>query len=283
MASILSFSYQNGDFNSGLISNPVEKTTTTLDQASNLLPPGAYTTFRTYQKSYTLRLSEHLARLEDSAKVAGLPIRLDTDQLRHNLRAALKQFPGTEARVRLTIPFGLGNETIYIFIGALSVPTPAQRTNGVKTITSILHRDNPSAKLSYFIQSSQDVRRQLLDGYEEVLMVDEKGSLLEGLTSNFYAVRDRELWTAGEGMLSGITRRMVLQLAREAGILIKLEAPKLADFSSFTEAFITSTSRAVLPVTEINHEPVGDGKPGPITRALMDLYDQKVLSEIELI
>ncbi|MHB8112055.1 MAG: hypothetical protein A2X24_07500 [Chloroflexi bacterium GWB2_54_36] len=281
MSPILSFCYLNGDYSSSLVSNPLESAITTLDQASNLLPAGAYTTFRTYSKYFALHLNDHLRRLETSSKLGGHPIRLNVDQLRRNLRVALTQFPGTEARVRLIIPFGLGDETIYIHVGALSVPTAAQRANGVKTLTAQMQRNNPSAKLSNFIQTSQAARRRLQEGFEEILMVDERGNILEGLTSNFYAVMGGEIWTAGQGVLSGITRQIVLLLAEDAGYPVQLEAPKLSNLISFTEAFITSTSRAVLPVTEIDHEPVGDGKPGPLTQMLMHLYNQKVLSEIE--
>ena len=281
MAPILSFCYLNGDYSSSLVSNPLESDVTTLDQASNLLPAGAYTTFRTYQKYFVLHLNDHLRRLETSSNLGGHPIRLDTDQLRRNLRVALTQYPGSEARVRLTIPFGLDDETIYIHVGALSVPTAVQRANGVKTITAQMQRNNPAAKLSNFIQSSQEARQRLQEGFEEILMVDESGNILEGLTSNFYAVMDGEIWTAGQGVLSGITRQIVLLLAEDAGYPVQLEAPKLSNLLSFTEAFITSTSRAVLPVTEIDHEAVGDGKLGPITRKLMQIYDQKVMAEIE--
>ena len=281
MAPILSFCYLNGDYSSSFVSNPLESDIITLDQASNLLPAGAYTTFRTYQKYFALHLNDHLRRLETSSKLGGHPIRLDADQLRRNLRVALTQYPGSEARVRLTIPFGLDYETIYVHVGALFVPTAAQRANGVKTITAQMQRNNPSAKLSNFIQSSQEARQRLQEGFEEILMVDESGNILEGLTSNFYAVMDGEIWTAGQGVLSGITRQIVLLLAEDAGYPVQMDAPKLSNLIRFTETFITSTSRAVLPVTEINHEPVGDGKPGPITRKLMQIYEQKVLAEVE--
>ena len=256
MAPILSFSYLNGDYSSSFVSNPLESDIITLDQASNLLPAGAYTTFRTYQKYFALHLNDHLRRLETSSKLGGHPIRLDADQLRRNLRVALTQYPGSEARVRLTIPFGLDYETIYVHVGALFVPTAAQRANGVKTITAQMQRNNPSAKLSNFIQSSQEARQRLQEGFEEILMVDESGNILEGLTSNFYAVMDGEIWTAGQGVLSGITRQIVLLLAEDAGYPVQMDAPKLSNLIRFTETFITSTSRAVLSVTEIDFKTV---------------------------
>ncbi|TDA64882.1 MAG: hypothetical protein D9V45_09720 [Chloroflexi bacterium] len=281
MAPILSFCYLNGDYSSGLASNPLDSDITTLDHASNRLPAGAYTTFRTYQKYSALHLNDHIRRLEGSAGLAGYPIKLDTDQLRRNLRAALSQFSGSDARVRLTLPFGLEPETIYIHVDALSVPTAAQYDNGVKTITARMQRSNPAAKLSNFIQSSHQARQRLLEGFEEVLMVDDSENILEGLTSNFYAVMDGEIWTAGQEVLLGITRQMVLLLAHEAGFKVQLKAPKLSDLPRFTEAFITSTSRAVLSVTEIDFKPVGNGSPASIAKKLMQLYDQKIMAEIE--
>jgi branched-chain amino acid aminotransferase len=144
-----------------------------------------------------------------------------------------------------------------------------------------MQRSNPAAKLSNFIQSSHQARQRLLEGFEEVLMVDDSENILEGLTSNFYAVMDGEIWTAGQEVLLGITRQMVLLLAHEAGFKVQLKAPKLSDLPRFTEAFITSTSRAVLPVTEIDFKPVGNGSPGSIAKKLMQLYDQKIMAEIE--
>lgn len=281
MATILSFSFIADDSLSELTAEPLSSEITTLDQASNTLPPGAYTTFRTYQSSKALFLNEHFHRLEESAALAGHPLRLNIPQLRQHVRTALGQFPEPQARIRLTIPFGLPLSRIYIFISALSVPTQAQKDHGVAVVTAGFQRSMPAAKLSNFIQSSQSLRNRLKEGYEEVLMVDGKQNILEGLTSNFYAVSAGVILTASEGVLSGITRQMVLQLVRTAGINISLESPKLNEIDNFDEAFITSTSRGVLPVTEIDHQPVGSGTPGPITRQLMELYDRKVTEAIE--
>lgn len=112
-------------------------------------------------------------------------------------------------------------------------------------------------------------------------MVDERNHLLEGLTSNFYAVMDGIIYTAGAGVLHGITRQVVLKIARSAGFRITLTSPDMNDFARFSEAFITSSSRGVLPVTEIDNQPVGSGNIGNVTRKLMDLYDKHVLAEIE--
>jgi len=281
MATILSFSFPIDDDSSELTTEPLDPEITTLDQASNTIPPGAYTTFRTYPHAKALFLNEHFLRLEESAALAGHPLQLNIPQIRNHIRTALEQFPEPEARIRITIPFGLSHTRIYIFISALSVPTAVQKNRGVAVITADFQRQLPSAKLSNFIQTSQSLRNLLKEGYEEILMVDNRKNILEGLTSNFYVVMGGGILTAASGVLSGITRQMVLQLAREAGYSTSLESPKLDEIQKFDEAFITSTSRGVLPVTEINHQPISGGKPGMVTRHLMDLYDRKVIEEIE--
>lgn len=280
MPPILSFHFHNSEPDVPLVKFDLYPAVTTLDQASNSIPAGAYTTFRTYQKTSALHFCDHIARLVNSARLAGYPIHLDELLLRKNVREAILHHPGEEVRVRLTIPFVNLLDVIYIFVDALTVPTTAQRQDGARTLTRKMQRDNPSAKLSTFIQSSGDTRNLLKGGYEEVLMVGEKGSILEGLSSNFYAVVAGEIWTAGEGVLSGITREVVLAIAAEHAIPVHLDAKQLADLPEMQEAFITSTSRAVLPVVEIDNKPVAGGKPGPITQKLMTWYDQQVLREI---
>jgi len=281
MASILSFCYTNGDSKSILRPYLFSTEVATLDQASNLLPEGAYTTFRTYPNTTTLHLEDHFHRLEESSDFTGFPIILDTDRLRSNIRWALQQFPAEVARVRIMIPFAVQKQIVYIFIGALTVPTEYQLQRGVKVITSRVRRLKPVAKLTGFIQSTQMLRQKLSSDVEEVIMVDEHNHLLEGLTSNFFAVMDGNIYTAGEEVLHGITRQVVLEIAQSAGLQINLTSPGLNDIGRCSEAFITSSSRGVLPVTEIDHQPIGSGQPGSITRKLMELYDQSVLAEIE--
>lgn len=281
MSLILSFCYTNGEPNSKVNLVSFDQEIHSLDQAAMLIPEGAYTTFRTYPNYSVLHLDDHFRRLEESSRLAGYPIALDTTQLRANLRLALQQFSAEMARVRIMIPFSKQGRLIYLFIGALTVPTELQRSRGVKIISREYHRAQPTAKLTGFISSTQELREILNGGIEEVIMVDENRRILEGLTSNFYAVMDGIIHTAGEGVLPGITRQMVLDIARSEGIQIDLSTPRLDEIAHFDEAFITSTSRSVLPVVEIDSRPVGSGQPGLITRRLMDCYDRVVLAEAQ--
>ena len=94
-----------------------------------------------------------------------------------------------------------------------------------------------------------------------------------------FAVKEGVLHTAGEGVLEGITRSIVLEEAAQI-LPIRLEPVRLADLPSLSEAFITSASREVVPVVSVDGVPIGRGQPGPIARDLLDRYRQRVRQEI---
>ena len=112
-------------------------------------------------------------------------------------------------------------------------------------------------------------------------MVGPSGEVLEGLSSNFFAIRDGVLITPDEGILPGLTRSLILDEAQKAGIPVRFEGLPVGDLRSLDEAFISSTSRAVLPITTIEGQPVGTGSPGPITQQLGALYRARLQPEIQ--
>ena len=114
-------------------------------------------------------------------------------------------------------------------------------------------------------------------------MVDENGCLLEGLSSNFWGVINGVVHTEREKALGGITRSVILGLCEKESIPILLDSVNIRELSSLQEAFITSTSRAVLPVTRIDHHLIGEGKPGKITQLLSKRYQEYVNHSIEKI
>lgn len=256
---------------------------TSLDEASSQLPAGAYTTFRTLGGNGVLRLSEHLARLDETARLAGVPVALDHGALRQALRQALHDFGAAEARGRITVDLTDSPGAVYIALGALRVPSAADYTEGVRAVTRTLHRDNPRAKVTTFLDRAAAVRAALPPGIHEALMVGDDGRLLEGLSSNFFAIREGVLWTAEEGVLPGITRTLVLEEAAALGIPCHRSGIPIAEIAALDEAFITSASRAVLPVVEIDGQPVGDGRPGPLSTALLARYVARLAAEVETV
>ena len=246
---------------------PWPSSAASLDDATRSLPAGFYTTFRTYDhKRRVLGLRRHLRRLY--AFLPGPPP-LRPRQLRFGLHAALDAFPADEARVRLIMVPATG---CYALLEPLHLPPPAVYEQGVATITVDLRRPRPHEKRTEFVQARAALQAQLqaLGAYEALLAP--WGRIREGLTSNFFWVRDGTLYTAKWGVLPGVTRATVLRLARARAIPTRYRALPVAEVPTLAEAFITSSSRGIVPVVRIDAHTVGPARPGPLTRALMQDY-----------
>ena len=252
-----------------------------LDSGTQQLPGGGYTTLRTFGGTRVLRMNEHFERLDESAHLMGSLVQIPRQTVRAALRQAVMEHPAPERRARLILDLQKEPGAIYILVEGLDVPSEQDYARGVRAVTRPMHRDNPKAKQTAFIEQAAQVRRALPPGVNEALMVGPDGRLLEGLSSNFFAVRHGVVWTEEQGVLSGITRHVVLDCAAEAHIEIVKEGIRCADLPEIQEAFITSASRAVLPVTEIDGQPVGAGAPGAVTRRLLAAYQARMEAEVE--
>jgi branched-chain amino acid aminotransferase len=261
-----------------LPSNPAS-----LDEATRLLPGGAYTTFRTFSGNRVIRFSDHLARLEETARLAGKPTNISQVSLQQALRQVFSTCSGGDKRVRIVLDLEQEPGEVFILMEPLVVPGPPAYEHGVKVVTRQMQRQNPKAKLTGFIEAASTVREHLPEGINEALMVGQDGLVLEGLSSNFFAVRNNVVWTADEGVLSGITRSMVIKVIHEFRIILQSEPVHYNELQTIDEAFLTSASRAVLPVSEIDGEPVGSGKPGPITQQLLKGYLDLVEAEAQIV
>jgi len=136
-------------------------------------------------------------------------------------------------------------------------------------------RENPRAKQTSWLAG----RASLPGDPYEWLLLDDDERILEGASSNFYAVIDGILATAGSDVLFGISRSIVLEVASEL-LPVRLEAPRYTDVRRMSECFITSASRGIVPVVEIDGRLIGDGRPGGLTRRLISRYDARA-AELE--
>ncbi len=259
-----------------------EETGGSLDSASRLLPSGSYTTFRTFSHDKVFRLSDHLQRLKTSAQLIGrngMPF--SQPALRAALLEIAGQLPSAESRIRLTLDLQQQPGTVYVSAEKLNPPSSEAYQDGVHLVTTSVERQQPKAKTTDFIMPASEVRRLLPEDVEDALIVDDAGRLLEGISSNFFAVRGGEIWTAEENVLPGITRSMVIEEANSAGYPVHLEAVTVDDIPLLDEAFITSSSRGVLPVVKINDRAIGAGSPGPVTEELEKRYQRRLEAELE--
>jgi branched-chain amino acid aminotransferase len=252
------------------------------DAITNDLPSGLYTTFRTYAgRTKVIGLHSHLERLYLPAKAQGIvPTIRRQDDFRHLLVDLLLRVDAAEARVRLILDTTVELGTLYVLLAPLQLLPDEVYRDGVHLEISRSSREKPSLKRTSFIQESALERKRIGPGTFEILLSD-KGRILEGMTSNFFYVRDGALCTAGRGVLIGVTRQTVIALAKQEGTGICIRAIRVNELDSISEAFITSSSRGIVPVVGIDAQPVGDGKVGEITRRLMHLYNEEVLSLAE--
>lgn len=245
-----------------------------LSAASVGLPAGAYTTLRTYHGDRVLRLPQHLERLNDSAALLDAPGVLDEPRLRKALAASLQATAHPESRVRLTY----SPPRVFVTVEALQPLPESTYREGVACTTICLERRNPRAKDTRFITVAADAQRKLPSGIHEGLMVGDDGAILEGLSSNFFAVRNGVLHTEDKRVLLGVTRSVALEVA--AGVLpISTAPPLLAEVGSLQECFITSASREILPVVRIDRWTIAEGRPGRVTCDLMRLFRELVERE----
>jgi len=253
-----------------------------LDAVSQRLPQGVYSTFRTYAAGQkVLGLQAHLDRLFGPAAAQGLQPSVSADELRQGLRKLLETSQTSEARVRISLALTEQPGQVFVILEPLKLLDEKVYQCGVKVVTSSVERVNPRLKSTAFIQESADERKTLLslDVFEALIV--KNGLILEGMTSNFYALQNSKITTAKNGILLGVTRRVVLKLLRAEGIEIDYRPLRVDELAGIDEAFITSSSRGVVPVVSVDGRPVGQGQPGALARRLRGSYDAYVLQKAE--
>lgn len=240
------------------------------------LPDGAYTTFRTHGSTRVLRLRDHVRRLEESARMQDRSGDLPIDRVRGAIAAAIGRTGHPESRFRLT----WSPPRLFVSIEPFQPMDDSLYREGVACVTVSLHRDNPRSKDTRFIREAGAAYDHLPAGAHEGLMVAKDGAILEGLSSNFFAILDGALYTEEERVLAGLTRSLVLETA--AGLLPRAPRALLRDeVGRAQECFITSASRGVLPVVRIDGVAVGAGAPGALTREIRRRYERQVEVEAE--
>ena len=244
---------------------------------------GVYSVWRSYSHNKFLDLAAHLDRTRRSMALLGWDFELDETAVRQAIHTVCTNSPYPEMRVRLDVlaepASALGTDSrILLALMPFAPPSSEMYANGVKLdIASGLEREQPLIKTADFAVKR---RRHASEAYES-LLVNEAGCILEGVGSNFYAVRDGVVWTAGEGVLEGITRQIVLQLIHQLGIPLRLEPVPVAELPHLDEAAMSSSSRALLPVVEIAGQIIGNGRPGPITQRILAAYNEYVERVVE--
>jgi branched-chain amino acid aminotransferase len=168
-----------------------------------------------------------------------------------------------------------GKAVLAVLITALGERDMERFAKGYKLITTHLQRISPEAKTTSYIAAVRALKEAARHHAADALFVNDAGHVLEGTRSNFFVFRGDTLVTPRKGVLMGVTRNVVLELAQDRFPIE--ERPILLDEVPLVEeAFITSSSREITPVVQIDDIIIGSGKPGPRTYELEQRFIEMV-------
>ncbi len=252
------------------------------------LGDSVYETLRTYGAK-PLHFDRHLARLRRSAARLGFDIPLRDEQFRARVDAVLGSADNAESYLRWIVSRGVGSisydfesvdgPTIVMLARAFEPPRDSLYENGVAACIAGIRRNardaiDPAIKTSSLMNNILAMREAHERGVFEALLLNADGEVAEGASSNVFAVQRGELCTPPleAGILEGITRALTIEIAEARGIPAIVRPLRPDDLHGADELFITSSTKELLPVWALDGDPVGGGKPGPITRSLLSAY-----------
>jgi branched-chain amino acid aminotransferase len=234
----------------------------------------AFEALRTYDRR-PFHLDEHLKRLYRSAELIELQIPWPASFIAGVIHEIIERNSYTHAAIRLLVTGGesedsitpTGQPRLVVMITPLGERDMQRFARGIKLITTRLQREAPEAKTTNYMAAVRALKEAAKHDAADALFVNNSDHVLEATRSNFFIFRGDTLVTPREGVLYGITRNVVLELAH--GRFTIEERPILLDELPLTgEAFISSSSKEITPVVQIDDLQIGNGKPGPRTYEL---------------
>jgi len=242
-------------------------------------------------------LMPHLERLARSAERVFIPLPIALDALAREVRATIDAGGNDESYVRIMVTRGVGpigldpdeaaDPLRVIIVTPLKKPPAESYERGISAITHVTRRTAEAtpaegAKIGNYLVNLIATRAARRAGAAEALLVDARGLVVEGATSNLFAVVKDKLITppVDAGALAGITRAGILRVAEEVGLRHEFRALRADELRAANEVFISSSIRELLPVVRIDGHPIGDGTPGPRTRELLRAFRAQVRREI---
>ena len=258
---------------------PADRAVIPVDDLAIIRGVGVFDLLRTYGgKPYFLEA--HVSRLLNSAKAIDLDLPWSHDQICQVATETLARNEVDEANIRIIITGGpsddfmtpSGRPRLLVLVTPLP-PLPQERyRKGIKVMTVHSRRSMPGAKSIDYLSAAIALQNAKAQNAVEVIYLDDNGHALEGATSNLFAFSGGILVTPGHGVLSGVTRNVILDIAKNLYCVDVRDLP-LAELLKAQEVFITGTNKGLVPVVQIDQTRVGTGRPGEQTRRIMALLD----------
>jgi len=256
---------------------------------------GVYETLRTYSGQPFL-FDRHMRRLRKSASMLSLSVPAANEEIdrrfRETMKAAGLGTQGREAYLRILVTRGIGELTydpaacgdptiVIIAKPHVDPPVDAFERGVMVALVDIVRNHpgsvNPLIKSNNLLNNALAMQEAFRRGAFEGVMRNYRGELAECTTANLFVVKDGEALTPplDAGLLAGITREYLFEVGRDTGIAVREQTLRDADLLGADEAFLTSTTRELVPIVRVDSHTIGDGAPGPVTKRLLQAFRRK--------
>ncbi|MDQ4142069.1 MAG: aminotransferase class IV [Bacteroidota bacterium] len=242
------------------------------------------------QNNVPLFLDDYLQRFYESARLMDLPVPFAPDELKKVLYQLMEKNQIPESGIKIVLTGGYSEDgytpaapNLIITQQPVSLPPTEVVQQGIKIITYSFVRELAQAKTINYTTGIRLMKQVKARNATDVLYYH-NGIITEFPRSNFFIVtQDKQVRTPGQDVLKGITRKNVLELAAKKYPTEEGEVT-LTDLAQAKEAFLTSTTKRIIPIVQVNDQLVGNGKPGPVTLDLLqdltDLENQQAMVAI---
>ncbi len=275
----------------GRVGSPEEVTLKVTDNGF-VFGDSAYETLRTYG-GRPFELDRHLRRLRRSITLLGFELPTSDDEIKARIDACLSFAGNAESYLRVIVSRGVGDmsyrferipePTIAMYVKPLEPNNEGLYEKGAAAVIVSIRRNpvealNPAIKASNLLNNALATREAYAKGAFEAILLNTRGEVAEGAGSNVFIVKGGRLLTPplSCGLLAGITRELVLEIAAATGVPFEERVLSADDLTTADELFITSTLKELAPMVTLDGAPIGSGVPGPVTKALLKAYRARI-------